>query len=356
MLLCQPIALYWEQGRPDLRPAAEEACRLLTQFQASSGEEFVPPDLDRPCEVPVLQEPPADLLESVCQLLRKGAYRVLPERFPALLSFHQVWSTQLAQFARQYPGKKDLLELAQSDLRDYQDAVGALVEEAWTDAGPMFSQVAANLRVRSAAMGEVRRLEGFSPIAEVDELAWHLQRGNPDARAVLHKLQEAELEVSAVLQQKFPDPRLRSEWLDLWAPLCKELRQRFAVRPDLALMPRLVEFFQRQAHWLQRARQRRDFGRLPWWQQLREDLAGWFFGWKLRETVRLERAMHWLNLDFSAWPEADRELREHYRQLTIGWLGRVECCLAASGRHQVSELVAFGDLHFDRWLWLQSKA
>ncbi|MBX3166377.1 MAG: hypothetical protein KF760_03150 [Candidatus Eremiobacteraeota bacterium] len=353
MLLYQPIALYWEQGQPEQRAAAEEACRLIAEFQTNSGEPAAPPDLERPCQLPVLPARPADLLEEVQLLLGKGAHSALSARFSELLAYYRQWVERVDSFGRRYPGQKELLAAIQLDLSDYQEAVGALVEQAWVEAAPMVSRVARNLALRQASMENVRRQEGFSPLAELDELAWNLQRGKADGTAALHRLREAQLQVGQLLEQEFPDPRLRTEWIDLWAPLGRELAQRLAT-PDLSLLARLEDFFRRHAHWLQRARQRRDFSRLPWWRQLREKLVGWFAGQTLRESVEFQAARCWLHRDFSEWPEADRELRLHYSRQTSHWLDQVEACLAGSARQQVAELLAFGDLHYDRWLWLES--
>jgi len=201
------------------------------------------------------------LLEEAARLLGKEA---LPELFPELLTYHRQLSQQLERFALLYPEQTELLKAWRCDLGDYQEAVGALVEQAWTDAGALLAQVSRNLKVRQQAAERVRRQQGFSPLAELDELAWNLQRGQADGRAVLQKLQTALAEVAVVMQRDFPDPRLRSEWADLWEPLSVELSERLTSNPELALLPRLEDFFQRQAHWLQRARQRRDFSAL-WW-------------------------------------------------------------------------------------------
>ena len=352
MLLYQPIALYWEQGRPDQRPVAEEACRQVARWQARHGQSCLPPQLDRPTQLERLAEPAQDLLDEAARLLGKEA---LPELFPELLAYHRQLSQQLERFAQLYPDQAELLEAWRSDLGDYQDAVGALVEQAWTDAAALLARVSGNLKLRRQAVERVRRQQGFSALAELDELAWSLQRGRADGRAVQQKLQTALMEVAIVLQRDFPDPRLRSEWADLWEPLSVELSGRLAGDLELALLPRLEDFFQRQAHWLQRARQRRDFSAL-WWGQLGADLLGWFAGWRLRESVSLLEARSWLAQDLSPWPEPDRQLRVSYLNQTEAWLLRVRDCLKDSARHQVGELVAFGDGLYDRWLWLFSKA
>lgn len=356
MLFYQPIARYWEQGGAEARLAAEAACRQIAQLRGRLGQQRTAPDLDRPAELEILPAPPPNLLEEVHQLLGKGAYSALPLLFPELLDYHRQWCERVECFAAAYPHYQDLLEALRADLGEYQNAVGALVEEAWEDGATMLAEVAQNLALREAAMERVRRQDGFSPIAELDQLAWSLQRGNPQGQAVRKKLEAAEAEVSLLLEREFPDPRLSSEWADLWRPLGRELNSRLAEGAELALLPRLEEFFQGHAHWLQRARQRRDFRPLDWWRQLREDLTGWFAGWKLRDSVQLEPARVWLNRGAAEWPKADRDLRLMYLEKGRQWLIRIEGCLASSARQQVAGLVAFGDLQFDRWLWLESKA
>lgn len=358
-LLYQPIALYWEQGQPELRPAAEAACRQLAQWQERRGDSFGPPDLARPADLEALPRPVPDLLEEASLLLERGARVALPMLFPDLLAYHQRLLGQIRTFASLYPNHTDLLQALQGDLTDYQDAVGALVEEAWSDAGRLVTGVIRNLSRHLAAMEDVRLKEGFSAAAELDYLAWTLQAGRPDGASALEKLKDAEFQVLEVLAHEFPDPRLGSEWADLWAPLCQELKGRLASRPDFSLLPRLEEFFQRQQHWLQRARQRRDYSRLSWWQVLRQSLVDWYAGCKLRASVleALKSSRLRQSTDFSDWPEADRELRQGYAQQANHWLGQIEGCLRDSARHQLGELVAFGDWRFDRWLWLaQPKA
>ena len=284
------------------------------------------------------------LLEQVLQFLREGAYGSLPLLFPGLIAHHQDCSESLGRFALLYPGEKELLAAWESDLSDYQNAVGALVEQAWADAEPLWEEVSRNFGQRRAAAERVRLQQGYSGLPALDEFAWSLHRGRPDGRELLQQLRQAENEVSQVA---FPDPRLTSEWKDLWAPLGRELIEGLQTAPHLGLLPRLEEFFHRHRHWLRRARQRRDYSAIPWWQQLREQLT-------TSQALTFDSAASWLDRDFSDWPEADRQLRLRFARETRDWLERLRDHPDSS---PASEWVAFGDLHYDRWLWLfQAKA
>ncbi|MBN9417521.1 hypothetical protein ABS71_21500 [bacterium SCN 62-11] len=276
-----------------------------------------------------------DVLDQVLQFLREGAYSSLPSLFPALVAYHQELSQELERFALLYPGENGLIAAWQADLGDYQNAVGALVEQAWGEAMSLWEEVSGHLLRRRAATAQVRRQQGFSVVPALDEFAWSLHRGRPDAVEALKLLREAEREVSYV---PFPDPRLTQEWQELWGPLCQELTRQLQTSPHLSQLPRLEEFWQRHRHWLRRAEQRRDFGGVPWWQALREQLTG-------SRPISLDSAYEWLNRDFAEWPEADRQLRLHYIQEARDWLKEI-------GERPASDSVAFGDLRYDRWLWL----
>lgn len=289
-----------------------------------------------------------DLLEQALQLLGKGATSSLPSLFPELLSYYRQRQQQSQRFAALYPSQPELLALLDEDLGCYQNAVGALVEQAWTDAAPLLQEVSGRFTQRDRAMAEVRRQHGFSPLAELDELAWSLHRGRPNASGAVEFLQAAEAEVCQVLAREFPDPRLRQEWEDLWKPQGLHLQERLQRDPQLALLPLLETFFSRHRHWLQRACQRRDFSALPWWEQLRRQLT------EGNGPIDLAEARAFCARDFDEWPEADRHLRRTYVEQLHRWLDSIEAGGDAQSR---SQLVGWGDQTYDRWLWLaQSKA
>jgi hypothetical protein len=289
-----------------------------------------------------------DLLEQALQLLRKGATSSLPSLFPELLSFYRERQQRSRRFAALYSNQPELLALLDEDLGCYQNAVGALVEQAWSDAAPLLEEVSGRLAERDRAMETVRRQYGFSPVAELDELAWSLHRGRPDAGGVLGLLQAAEAEVSRVLAREFPDPRLRQEWEDLWRPQGQQLKERLQRQPHLSLLPQLEAYVSRHRHWLQRARQRRDFSALPWWERLRRQLS------EGDGPPDLAEARAFAARDLTDWPEPDRELRQTYQKQLFGWLEAIETCADGESR---SHQVALGDQAYDRWLWLaQSKA
>lgn len=289
-------------------------------------------------------------MQEARELLEKEAYREIPRLYSGLLAYHQQLTDQLQRFAALYPAQAELRKAWQRDLLDYQDAVGALVEQAWRDADRLLAQVSENLSCRLQLAESVRCREGFSRLPELDELAWSLHHGHPDAEAVRRKLEMALQQVADVLVRNYPDPRLQMEWADLWEPRGAELSLQLA-HPQLGLLSHLEDYFERLGHWLQRAAQRRDFGALTWWRDLRQDLI-----LQRTESAALLSARQWLASELGKWPEADRQLRAHYRNETSQWLDNVQRCLAASQSQSIRALVAFGDLHYDRWLWLQSKA
>lgn len=289
-----------------------------------------------------------DPLEQALQLLRKGATGSLPVLFPELLSYYRQRQQRSQRFGALYPQQLELLALMDEDLSFYQNAVGALVEQAWTDAAPLLEEVSGRLAKRDRAMEAVRCQHGLSRRAELDELAWSLHRGRPDVSGVVGLLRAAEAEVSRVLASEFPDPRLRQEWEDLWKPQGQQLTERLKRQPHLSLLPQLEAYVTRHRHWLQRARQRRDFGALPWWEQLRRQLT------EGEGSPDLTPARAFAARDFADWPGADRELRQTYLKQLLGWLEGIEVYADADSRRQQ---VAFGDQAYDRWLWLaQSKA
>ncbi|MFN8609475.1 MAG: hypothetical protein U0931_18195 [Vulcanimicrobiota bacterium] len=350
-----PIARYWERLEDGLASAAErQAAELACRRLAALGLNIDP---EQPGPLPEPPEPPSDLLEGVIAVLQSEFPAWVGLFFGDLVAFQRAYLAELNSFRALYPACRQPLAAAEQDLGLYQEAVGAMAQGDWAEAGSLFAPVARRLAAHRQSMSQLRAEHGCCPEPALDDLAWSCQRGRPDASALAALLSQLGSEVKTVLEQHFPDPRLGEEWQHLWGPRLQALQSGLA-QADLSTVPEARQCLNGLRHWLRRARQRRDFAGLPWWRDLRQGLCGWFAGWRPRRQVRelLRQASAWLSLDLSGWPERDRQFRQHHVNQAGQLLEEIEGCLSAGKRPLLAELVARADRSYDRWLWLNSGA
>ncbi|MBS2035709.1 hypothetical protein JST97_12030 [bacterium] len=348
-MIYQPLALYWERSEEGQADPAE--VRAAQQVVARLAQLGLVVQLDRPERLPELPEAPPDLMQAVQELLHSPNPRLTALLFPDLVAFHRAYGEELDGFRQLYPSCQPLIQAIERDLIGYQEAVGAMVEQDWSAARRLFQ--VESLRRHRRDMAQVRSEHGCWPEAALDELAWSCQRGRPQGSALSAWLDQLERECRLILDNQFPDPRLREEWKDLWKPRLQTLRARLA-RPELAILPTAQQWLDGQRHWVARARQQRDFSRLSWWGGLRQGLIHWFAGRWPRNELRplLSQAECWLDMDLSGWPELDRELRQHHLEQAGQILGKIGECLRSSDRAGLAQLVDRADAAYDRWLWL----
>lgn len=269
------------------------------------------------------------LLDEVLELLARQRSLGLIDVYRELFEFHREWELELGQFGLHYPELVGELAPVESDLKAYREGVGALVERDYAIAQKLLGQSWHRLQRHRQTLGDMRQSQGYSRHRGVDWLGWTAQRGAPDDQLLREELTRLRIRVEHVLEDEFPDPRLRMEWQQHWLPRFEEMAQ---ASPGLELLQPAESLQEGLSGWLERAALRRNFSGFPAWMELRTGLISWHAGFCDR-TELLHSLQGW-----QGWP--------------WGELPSIRTGLQQRRREQVKHWVAAGDWEYDRWLWL----